>query len=80
MESPELGKRFRQIRKQQQLTQFEVAVRSGLHLGVYQRMESGLSNPRLSTLNAICRGLGTTLTDLLVMDLGDNSGGESRES
>ena len=79
MNPSELGDRLRQVRRQLGLTQLEVAVRGKIQPSVYCRVETGTGNPTLATLNAICRGLGTTLTDLLVMDLGDNSGGESRE-
>ncbi len=64
MNQSELGDRLRQIREERGLTQLDVVMRSGVQPSVYSRVETGVGNPTLKTLSAICRGLGITLQEL----------------
>ena len=77
-----MGHRLQELRNASGLTQEQVAEGAGIHRNHYQLLESGLSdrakdspaNPRLSTLVALCRVLGTTVPDLIVELYGPPTG------
>ena len=54
----ELAERLTEVRLQQNISQADLAERSGVSLQSIKRMESGLVAPRLDTLIAACRALG----------------------
>lgn len=53
----ELGKNLRAARQNLGLTQEEVAERSGVQAGEISRIERGLRDPKVSTLEKIARAL-----------------------
>ena len=59
-----LGRRIRELRKQQKLTQEQAAERAKLDPKHWQQLESGTTNPTLATLVGISRALGVKLADL----------------
>jgi transcriptional regulator with XRE-family HTH domain len=58
------GARLRQRRKAAQLTLAEVSRRSGVTIAHLSRIENGLADPRLSTLQRVLEAMGGTLSDL----------------
>lgn len=61
----QLGRRVRQLRLEQRLTQESLADRSGLHVTYVSSVESGRRNPSLISLHALAIGLTVSLSDLL---------------
>lgn len=59
----ELGKLIRDRRKAQALSLHELAERSGVSYNTLQQIESGKSNPRTDTLEAIFKVLNITASD-----------------
>jgi transcriptional regulator with XRE-family HTH domain len=59
-----VGSRIRQLRKQQQLSQEELAAKAKVDLTSISEIESGLRNPSLKTLHKIARALQVSLGDL----------------
>ena len=60
-----LGLRIKQLRAQHQLTQEELADRSGLFRTYMSRIESGLANPTLTVLHTLAAGFEMDITALL---------------
>jgi transcriptional regulator with XRE-family HTH domain len=58
-------KELRQIRRMKDLTQEELAERSGVSLAAIHKAETGAHSPRLSTLMALADGLGVSVHDLI---------------
>jgi transcriptional regulator with XRE-family HTH domain len=63
------AQRLKTIRKIKNLTQEELAARSGLTLSQIARIETAKTNPTLSTVFRIVRTMDTRLTDLFDFDL-----------
>ena len=61
-------KELRQIRRMKDLTQEELAERSGISLAAIHKAETGTHSPRLSTLMALADGLGVSVHDLIPAD------------
>ena len=61
----QVGQNIRANRKQQGLTQEELAHRAGLHPVELSRAERGTRDLRISTVAKIARGLGIEAADLL---------------
>jgi DNA-binding XRE family transcriptional regulator len=59
-----LGSRIRQLRKQQHLSQEDLATKAKLDLTSISEIESGLRNPSLKTLNKIALALRVPLAEL----------------
>jgi transcriptional regulator with XRE-family HTH domain len=59
-----LGSRIRQLRKQQHLSQEDLAVKAKLDLTSISEIESGLRNPSLKTLSKIAHALHVSLAEL----------------
>jgi transcriptional regulator with XRE-family HTH domain len=59
-----LGSRIRLLRKQQHLSQEDLAVKAKLDLTSVSEIESGLRNPSLKTLNKIALALNVSLAEL----------------
>jgi transcriptional regulator with XRE-family HTH domain len=59
-----LGSRIRELRKQQHLSQEELAAKAKLDLTSVSEIESGLRNPSLKTLYKIALALRVPLTEL----------------
>ena len=59
------GRRLRELRKRQGLTQMVLAHRSGLHVTQISRLERGQREPRVTTLYRVARGLGREPGELL---------------
>lgn len=59
-----LGKRIRRARKDRGITQEELADRVGLHYTTISRIERGISNPPVQTINKIARTLRVDMSDL----------------
>lgn len=62
----DLGNRIRELREIHQVTQEELADRSGLFRTYLSRVEAGLANPTLTGLHQLARGLGVAVVELLV--------------
>lgn len=61
-----LGRYVRQLRKQQHLTQKEVAERANIDRSYVSQIESGtVSNPSINVLQGLARALNTSIRDLL---------------
>jgi transcriptional regulator with XRE-family HTH domain len=59
---------IRQRRRAAALSQTELAERAGLSQTWISRLERGEENPTLSTLEALARGFGITLSELFATD------------
>lgn len=59
-----LGKRIRKVRKDRRITQEELADRVGLHYTTVSRIERGISNPPVQTVNKIAKALRVDMSDL----------------
>jgi transcriptional regulator with XRE-family HTH domain len=53
------------LRREQRLSQTQVARRGGIHRSEVSMIERGMRDPRLSTLVRLARGLGVKLGQLL---------------
>ena len=56
-----LGKRIKEIRKQKNLTQEQLAQRSGIRQSNISLIENGNCSPTISTLQQIASGMGKKL-------------------
>jgi transcriptional regulator with XRE-family HTH domain len=67
MEKPLISVRLKTLRERAELTQQELAFKSGLSMAVVSQIEQGkIADPRLSTLRALAEALGVdcnTLTE-----------------
>ena len=61
----ELGRRVRERRTVQGLSQEALALRADIHRTYIGSLETGLRNPSLDTLVRLARGLGLPLEDLV---------------
>lgn len=59
-----LGKRIRRARKDRKITQEELADRVDLHYTTISRIERGISNPPVQTVNKIAKALKVDISDL----------------
>ena len=59
-----LGKRVRKARRDRKITQEELADRVGLHYTTISRIERGISNPPVQTVNKIAKALKVDMSDL----------------
>lgn len=59
-----LGKRIANLRKEKKLSQEEFADISGKMINTLSNIERGLSDPKVSTLEAIAQALGTSVSIL----------------
>jgi transcriptional regulator with XRE-family HTH domain len=60
-----LGQNIRELRKQQRMSQTELAQRAGVALMTISRLERGEHDPHVRTLSQIARGLGVSLLELM---------------
>ncbi len=56
---------LRQIRETQGLSQRALAKAAGITQAALFRLESGETDPRLSTLRALAKGLGVTVAEII---------------
>jgi len=61
-----LGLKLRKLRKEQSLTQLELAQQVGITNGQISTIERGVSSPSLATLNRIARALNVPMTEFFV--------------
>lgn len=61
-----LGQKLRKLRKEQSLTQLELAQQVGITNGQISTIERGVSSPSLATLNRIARALNVSMTEFFV--------------
>ena len=61
-----LGQKLRKLRKEQSLTQLELAQQVGITNGQISTIERGVSSPSLATLNRIARALNVPMTEFFV--------------
>jgi len=59
-----LGKRIRKARKDKKMSQEELADRVGLHYTTISRIERGISNSPVQTIDKIAKVLKVSLSDL----------------
>jgi len=62
----EFGKRIRELRKQKNLSQEDLAERAGLHYTYIGQVERGKKNPSLKSIEKIAKALDTSLPDLFL--------------
>lgn len=60
-----LGKRIRDLRKKQGISQDQLGYECDVHGEYIGRIERGLQSPTISTLNDIAKALGVSLRNLL---------------
>ncbi|MFJ3663174.1 helix-turn-helix domain-containing protein [Streptomyces sp. NPDC090119] len=60
-----IGRRIREVRIHQGLTQQDVYLRAPLSRTYYQHVESGTKNAKLETLLRIARAIGVPVSELL---------------
>jgi transcriptional regulator with XRE-family HTH domain len=61
----DLGRNLRRARLDRNMTQEEVAERSGVHATEVSRIESGKRDPQVSTVERLAGAVGLTASDLL---------------
>lgn len=61
----DLGRNLRRAREQREMTQEEVAERSGVHVTEVSRIEGGKRDPRVSTVQRLADAVGVPPGDLL---------------
>lgn len=66
MDKKDIGANLRRIREAKGLSQAQVADSAGISRVAYRNIESGISSPKVSTLQNISVGVGAKLQDLLV--------------
>lgn len=59
-----LGKRIKRARKDKKISQEELAGRVGLHYTTISRIERGMSNTPVQTINKIAKALKVDMSDL----------------
>lgn len=60
-----IGDRFKELRKEQNLTLKELSQKTGLSIGYLSNLERNISSPTLDYMQRICEILGVSITDLL---------------
>jgi len=60
-----LGRNLRRARLDLEMTQEEVAERSGVHATEVSRIESGKRDPQVSTVQRLAEAVGLSASDLL---------------
>lgn len=61
-----IGDRFKELRKEQNLTLKELSEKTGLSIGYLSNLERNISSPTLEYMQRICEILGVSITDLLI--------------
>lgn len=61
----DLGRNLRRARLDREMTQEEVAERSGVHATEVSRIESGKRDPQVSTVQRLAKAVGVSASDLL---------------
>ena len=61
----EFGNKLKDLRTLKGLTLQQLAFEAEMEISQVHRVEKGKINPTLTTLNALAKGLGITLTDLI---------------
>jgi len=59
-----VGRQIKKYRKQQDMTQFDLAVKSNMEENALQRIETGRTNPSIKTLLKIVNALGIEFKEL----------------
>lgn len=60
-----LGKKIKKLRKEQKISQEELADKAGIHRTYMGKIERGESNPPMQTVNKIASALKVSLKDIL---------------
>jgi transcriptional regulator with XRE-family HTH domain len=60
--------RLREVREEKLLTQVELAARAGVTEATISRLETGVTQPRISTVRKLAAGLGVKPEQLVVRD------------
>ena len=61
----EFGNKLKDLRTLKGLTLQQLAFEADMEISQVHRVEKGKINPTLTTLNALAKGLGITLTELI---------------
>jgi transcriptional regulator with XRE-family HTH domain len=64
----DLGRNLRRARERAELTQEQVAERSGVHATEVSRIEGGKRDPKVSTVQRLAEAIGVTASDLLLRE------------
>ncbi len=60
-----IGKQIRELRTKQDMTQLDLAVKSGMEENAVQRLETGRTNPTIKTLLKIAKALDVEFSELV---------------
>jgi len=63
-----IGKQIRKHRNERKMTQFDLAIASGMEENALQRIESGRTNPTIKTLLKITKALHIDFSELFVFE------------
>lgn len=61
-----IGKRIRELRKERNMTQLDLSVKSGMEENAVQRLETARTYPTFKTLFRIAKGLDIELKELFI--------------
>lgn len=61
----DIGGKIKRIRKSKDMSQSELAEKSGVAQSTLSYLENGNKHPQFDTLSAICKGLGVSVFELL---------------
>ncbi|QHI38074.1 hypothetical protein IMCC3317_34580 [Kordia antarctica] len=59
-----IGQRIRELRKEQNMTQLDLGIKSGMEENAVQRLETARTSPTIKTLHRIAKGLNVELREL----------------
>lgn len=65
VDTREVGKKFRTVRKETRLRRVDVAAQAAVALSVIDLLEQGHRLPKIETLDRLAQVLGTTVSELL---------------
>ena len=64
----DIGKKIKSMRKAKHISQSELAKKAGIAQSTLSYIENGKKNPQFDTLSSICKGLGTSVLELLTYE------------
>ncbi|APG65870.1 hypothetical protein LPB136_11055 [Tenacibaculum todarodis] len=64
----EIGKQIKKHRKEQNLTQFDLAIKSDMEENALQRIKTGRTNPTIKTLLKVASALNVELFQLFIFE------------
>jgi transcriptional regulator with XRE-family HTH domain len=65
VDTREVGRKFRTVRKETRLRRVDIAARAGVALSVIDLLEQGHRLPKIETLDRLAQVVGTSVSELL---------------